>query len=247
MNRDKLAIEAFRRCVHKYECRFDPSMSTKKRNLLFVTLLSFASLMVSPKDGVYNINLGVISGVVEKPYLIFSGLLLVCLYHVYLYWINCRQTILNSINFGKIEEIYMFELASVSAFKEWNELVRQHVNKSINMAIGSFIRSPKSPQENGNWKVRAEIQSEHLKSQENLLKALQDNNLFELGESRGFSQIDYIYKSKIEDYQYINLQKDQFWLTKKKDFMEYVLPLILGYVAIISLIWKIVPLINNAS
>ena len=132
----------------------------------------------------------------------------------------------------------MFELAGIHAFNDWNSLVRQKL-KNVNMAVGNFIASPKDPREGGGWKVRAEIQSEHLNQHAAFRKSLQDHELFSISEVRGFSQIDYTYESQIHDYDYLNLHKDQFWLTKKKEFIEYVFPILIGYIAFISLVYRV--------
>jgi len=51
---DSLAVDALGSSKHKYECIFNPSIKPIKRNLLFISVLSFADLNVDPKDGEYN-------------------------------------------------------------------------------------------------------------------------------------------------------------------------------------------------
>ena len=193
---------------------------------------------VSPDNGQYSVNLGVISGVIDEPILVFLGLLGICGYHLYLFWIKCRQTITNSINFHKVEDVYMFELAALHAFHEWNRLTRQYVTRK-NMAVGSFTTSPKNPKEKGAWKVRAEIQSTRINEESEFLTALTQSDKFEISEFAGISQIDYMYSPKEEDNQYLNIHKDHFWITKKCEFVEHVLPLILGYVSFCLLVYRI--------
>jgi hypothetical protein len=244
MPKSNFARDALFASKRQYDCNFDESITPLKRNLMFVSVLSFAALNVSPKDGDYNVNLGVISGVIDKPELVFSGLLAVCLYHVYFFWVKCRHTIINSLNYPKIEEFYMYELSSIHAFHEYHKLVNQHLNRQVNMAVGSFKRSPKDAREKGYWKVRAEIQLEHIKSQPEFLDALKQHEFFEVTESRGFAQIDFMYKSTEKDHGFLNIHRDHFWLTKKSEFLEHVLPLILGYSAVIFLVFKISTLVG---
>jgi len=247
MTDTKYTQQALRSSKNKYECKFDSSLSPLKRNLLFVSVLAFASLIVSPKNEEYTVNLGVISGVIEEPFFIFGGLFIVCAYHIYLFWIKCRDTILNSVNYNKVVDVYMYELASIHAFNEWHELTTAHTPPGTNMAVGSFSVSPKGQKEVGKWKVRATIESTHLQEQDRLVKALENNNKFDVGESRGFSEIDYTYEPSIEDYQYLRFHRDMFWLAKKKEFIEYVLPLLVGFLASVALLYRISSLVNNGS
>ncbi|MDX2367730.1 MAG: hypothetical protein QNK36_04900 [Colwellia sp.] len=227
----------------KYDCKFDQSITPLKRNLMFVSILSFAALNVSPKNGDYNVNLGVISGVIDKPELVFGGLLTVCLYHVYFFWLKCRYTIINSINYPKIEEFFMYELSSIHAFHEYFQLTELHLNRQVNMAVGAFIKSPKNAREKGCFKVRAEIQLEHIKSYPEFYEALKQEEYFEVAESRGFAQIDFMYKPTGDDHKFLNIYRDHFWLAKKSEFIEHVLPLVLGYSAVIFLVYKIITLL----
>ncbi|WP_028863994.1 hypothetical protein [Psychromonas aquimarina] len=243
MPTSNFARNALLNSKRRYDCTFDQSLTPLKRNLMFVSVLSFAALNVSPKNGEYNVNLGVISGVIDRPELIFCGLLAVCLYHVCFFWIKCRHTIINSINYHKVEEFFMYELSASHAFHEYNKLVRLHLNTNVNMAVGSFNRSPKNPRENDNWKVRSQIQFEHIKSYPELLSALNENKHFEINENRGFAEIDFTYKATNDDYKFLNIHRDHFWLTKKSEFIEHVLPLILGYSAVIFLTYKITTLV----
>lgn len=239
----RLAKDALANNLRNYHLNFDERLIIIRRNLLFVSMLSFAALAVSPKGGSYSVNLGVISGVVEQPAYIFGGLLSVCAYQLYHFWVNCRQSVFNFSNFGKVEEAYMFELASVHAFVEWNNLVKQYITDKTNMAIGTFSKSPKSPREQDRWKVRQEIQLEHLHSKPEFVKALESSSDFQLGESRGFSQIDYMYAPVPDDYVFLNIHRDHFWLAKKKEFIEYGLPVIVGYLALVSSTYKVASLL----
>ena len=87
----------------------------------------------------------------------------------------------------------MYELASGHALVEWNNLVKLYITDGTNMAIGTFSESPSIPREQDHWKVRQEIQAKHLFTQPELVEALKSSNDFQLGEARGFFQIDYLY------------------------------------------------------
>ena len=242
---DSRAKNAIYSAKRKYEVRFDATINTHKRNLLFAAVLSVFAILVTPKNGQYEINLGVISGAIEYPIVIYIGLMLITLYQVYYFWLICRQTIINSVNMNKIEEVFMYELASSKAFDYWNSLCRKVTPKGWNSAIGNFMESPNKPRENNNWKVRATTQVSHLEEQPELLKNIQKDENFSLKEERGFYQLDFIYQSQPEDYIYLQQHRDHFWLTKKKEFVEYVLPLIVGYGAILGLTVKIGYLLNS--
>lgn len=238
-----LAKEALANTLRSYHCNFDERLVVIRRNLLFVSMLSFAAIIVTPKGGSYSVNLGVISGVVEQPSLIFGGLLLVCAYQLYHFWISCRGSILNFANFTKVEMAYMYELASCHAFEEWNSLVKKSTANLTNMSIGAFSKSPKKSRQFGRWKVRQEIQSRHLESAPDLIEALISSDYFEIGEYRGSSQIDFIYTPAPDDYVFLNIHRDHFWLSKKKEFIEYGLPVIVGYLALLSLAYKVASLL----
>jgi len=241
----KFAKEALNSCKNKYECRFDGTFAPIKRNLWFFAIMSLAAINVSTIDGVYKINLGVISGVIKEPEIVFIGLLLICFYHVYLFWLKCRATIINSTNFHKVDAFFMYELAGKHAFAEWHEVLKQSKTK-VNIGLGSFSqRSPLSPRINGNYIVRGDaIPNSFLESQSNFYEALQKSDSFKVSESRGMAYIDYTFSPSIEDEQFLTLHRDHFWITKKSQFIEYVLPLIAGMIAVIFLVNKVVSLIG---
>jgi hypothetical protein len=240
MPKSNFAKDALIAAKRQYDCEFDQSITPLKRNLMFVSILSFAALNVSPKNGDYNVNLGVISGVIDKPELVFGGLLAVCLYHVYFFWIKCRYTIISSINYPKIDEFFMYELSSIYANYEYFQLTELHLSRQVNMAVQDFKISPENSREKGCFKVRTEIQLEHVKSYPEFYEALKQKTYFKVTENRGFAQIDFMYKPNGVDYQFLNIHRDHFWLTKKSEFIEYVFPLVLGYFAVLLLIYKII-------
>lgn len=233
------AKEAVGTAKNKYEVRFDSSIGIHKRNLLFASLLSAFSMLVTPGTDGYKVNLGLISGNVEYPVLIYVGLLMATSYQVYYFWIICRHAVISSLNIGKIENVYMYELASLRAFDYWNSLCKKSTPNGWNSALGSFIQSPRNPRENGDWKVRATTQESHLQEQPDLLKMLDEDENINLSIERGFYQLDFTYKSNPLEYVYLQQHRDHFWITKKKEFIEYVLPLLVGYAAILGLVFKI--------
>ena len=228
---DPLARDALGSSKHKYECRFESAITPIKRNLLFVSVLSVAALFVTPKDGIYSVNLGVVTGVIDNPILIFLGLLLVCFYHLYHLWINCSQTIVTADNFGGAEKVYMNELASLHAYKDWRELVKQHSEEDL--ALGTFVESPLKPREGGGWKVRSTIEGSRLNGA--IRGALKAHKHFQFGIRHEIAEIDYLYEPKSEDYVFLSVHKNQFWLTKKKEFIVYSFPMLLGFLAIVLL------------
>lgn len=235
----KPAMDAIYSAKRKYEVSFDSDMSVHRRNLFFIAILSFASLMVSPKNGEYSINLGVIAGAVENPVYIYSGLLLICFYQLYYFWILCRSGVLNLRNIAKVVDVYMYELASLVAFNKWNEITRTYSQRGINTAVESFKESPKNPRESGGYKVRAETQEGHLDKIEGLLDEIKKDDNFELDKNRGFYQIDFKYFPTPDDYQYLMVHRDQYWLAKRKHIIEFLLPLVVGLASIMALVYKI--------
>ena len=192
---DSRAKEAVRSAKNKYEVRFDASIGVHKRNLLFVSLLSIFSMLVTPSADGYKVNLGVISGNVEYPVLIYVGLLLITSYQVYYFWIVCRHAVISSLNMSKIESVYMYQLASLKALDYWNSLCKKSTSKGWNSALGSFTQSPKNPRENNDWKVRAITQVSHLQEQQGLINILENDGNIDLSIERGFYQIDLYVKS----------------------------------------------------
>jgi hypothetical protein len=239
MHKENLCKDALLSAKHDYDCHFDDSALPLRRNLLFVSILSFASLNVAPKDGDYSINLGVISGVVEKPEYIFIGLLCVCLYHLYMFWVKCRHTIINSINYPKIKSIYMFRLSSLHAFNDWHLLLNEHVPKGVNVGVGCFTQGTNQTSSGGFWKVKTSVHSTRLQPEVNFKKALESNPNFQLKESEGSYEIEYLFKESFDDYKYLNIHRDHFWLTKRSQFIENVLPILLGFTSIILVLNKV--------
>lgn len=240
MENDNFASKALFSCLPKYEVSFDPRVFTIRRNLLFLSILSISSLFISPKDDAYSVNLGIISGHVNYPQVIFWGLLIVTIYQLYYFWVNCSQTVFNFANANRVNKIFFFELASHHAFSCWNALVKEHVSEGNNQGLSlSFAESPKYSRENEHWKVRGQTPEKYLNVHPKLTHAIKQSIYFELDENGGLSQIDYIYQAKSSDYKFLYCHRRQFWLTKKKQWLEYLLPIIFCGVAIMALILKI--------
>ncbi|CCK75881.1 hypothetical protein OLEAN_C17050 [Oleispira antarctica RB-8] len=245
MHKDKYNQEALFSAKRDYDCHFDDSFLPLRRNLLFVSLLSFAAINVTPKDGNYSINLGVIAGKIEDPEYIFIGLLCVCAYHLYMFWIKCRHTVINSINYPKVKATYMFRLSAIHAFADWNKLIAEHVNKGVNIGGGSFTNGTNQSSANGYWKVRTSIYSQKLETEPNFKLAIEANPKFKLKPYEGMCEIEYLYQDSSEDNTYLNIHRDHFWLTKRSQFIENVLPIIVGFSAILLVVYKISTLMVN--
>jgi len=223
---------------HKYTLNINGNIVTPiKRNLLFTAALSISAMFVSPSNGKYEIHLLVVSGKVNHPELIFIGLLIVCAYHLYHLWINIKQPVFDATNYPKMEEVFMFELASEHAASDWHSLKEQNTPKA-NIGV-RFSKSPKEPREMNKWKVRAEIETQRLTPFQEFLKAIKEHPRFSILDMGAFTGIEYMYEATPDDYLYLTMHKDQFWLTKKKEFVEYVMPLVLGLIAILALLYKI--------
>lgn len=137
----------------------------------------------------------------------------------------------------------MFELAALVAWDEWVLITKEYAKNGANIAIQSFIESPKSSRENNCYKVRAITQQKHLDDIPGLLDVLGGKKAFELSQDRGFYQIDFIYCPTLEDYKYLMLHRDQFWLAKKRSIIEFILPIIIGFVAVLLLINNVTSLL----
>lgn len=229
------------------EINYNNSHAILKRNTFFVSIIVLVAIVSKPTVAdEYNINLGVISGKIATIH-VLVGLFLIGIYQVSLYWIKFQQTIINNMNFSRIESRYFFVLAKNHAVNAWHTLTKALVDPKVNMAIqrDNFNPINHKQRDDGYWVVCGSIQTVHMNKQPKLLEALNNDKNFEISQDdRGFTQMNYLYTPTETEYKYLFMYRHFFWINWGKNFLEYGFPFYFGCFALLGLFIKIVSMFD---
>lgn len=237
MHKNDLQRDALFAAKYRYEVSFGSDVPVHRRNLLFAATLAIASLMIAPKNGAYSVNLGVVAGEIYHAWMVYTGLLVVCIYQIWHFWVDCSSAVLNKNNFAGMRDTYFCCLAGLTANEAWNELTHQH-SKIGDPAIG-FNWEQNSSIQFDLYEAKGQITVEQMDRIPNLLKAIQDDERFRFQKSNGFYFITFVFKPTLDDQKYLHIHRDHFWLAKRKQFFDFGIPLIAGFIAVIGLVLKI--------
>ena len=231
--------EALYRAIQKYEVRFPESLSSHRRNLLFFAGVTLFSLVISPRDGVYVVNLGVLSGQLKNPLYVYVSLACLCSYQLVYFFTICSSSVVSSLNLKSVADRFFGELSCIRAFNRWCELTDALSAAGRNTAIQGFGPAHRQAKPVGAYRVSSKTEEAHFSQLQGLRSKLEACQDFELWNERGFVNIDFTYLPTTEDYQYLVIYKDIFWLLQRRSFIEFIFPLLLAYAAILGMMYRI--------
>ena len=88
----KLFDQAHEKSKNLIDFKFDDKVYTIRRNLMIVSSIVIALTFMSPlAQGSYEINIGVIKGVMEKPEYVSYFLAITCIYYLLWFYIHCKK------------------------------------------------------------------------------------------------------------------------------------------------------------
>lgn len=228
------ALERSRKSI---EFNFDEKLYVIRRNLMIASSVVVGSTFISqPKGGMYEVNIGVIKGAVEKPEYISYFLALVCFYYLSWFYIHCRKVTMD--NYSSIRTKFMCHLA---------ELIAEDKYKSLtNTPIGTPPRGPAFKALGGG--------TDGLWNASTLIPPTRGIPEKERLESAGFAaqktdkgtSISYQHKSGYEDIKYFNIHLDHYWRGKASYIFTTILPMAYSIFAILLLGVHIYNQLSNA-
>ncbi|MCG8538148.1 MAG: hypothetical protein MI808_23935 [Pseudomonadales bacterium] len=224
----------------KYDILFDKDLPVLRRNLFFAAMLGLASLIISPIDGSYKFNLGVIAGETKHIWAVYLGLLVTCLYQNYHFWIVVRHNVVSRNNFASMRDSFFGSLTCLVAADVWNSTTEIAGAKGVCLNKGF---STDTVAQNLSIKNITEawgyIDCEKFDSTPALAERIGSDDRFRVRKENSQYQIAFFYEHDTEVYQYLIMHRDMYWLTKRKQIIEILVPLAIGWVAFLALLFKL--------
>ena len=219
------ALEKSRRTL---DFEFDDKLYAIRRNLMVASSVVIGSTFLSPpKNGLYEVNVGVLKGVVEKPEYISYFLALVCIYYLVWFIVHCRKVTVN--NYQNIKHQFMSHVAALRVGELYSSLYN-HIEK--NLPVPPQFRA--SGGGGGKWTVGVEfverVEIEHALG----IQQLKDAG-FNIQKSNGKLKITYQYEAVFEDFRFLNIHLDHYWRGKLSYLFTTVLPMVYSSIAIVLL------------
>ncbi|MFT6908356.1 MAG: hypothetical protein ACJAS1_005053 [Oleiphilaceae bacterium] len=207
---------------------FDDQTYTIRRNLMIFSSISIAATFVSPLDttGKYEVNMGIIKGVINEPILLYLFLAVTCLYHLVWFYIHCQKLVVR--NYMEIKYRFVECLAQINAQEKFG---------AFNKELGStFQGTPDFLSKGGNferWKVSGTLSNHALRNHPEIVENLQLKTEFIVSKTADGISLDYYHNTTSNDLLYLHSHFDQYWRTRKEEWFITVLPITYSFVSII--------------
>jgi len=213
---------------------FDDKLYSIRRSLMIASTIVIAASFISPgKNGVFEVNIGLIKGVLQHPELLYYFLIISCLYYLIWFYIHCRYVAL--LNYRDVKHRFFYHLAAFRA-KETYENVYDKSTKNL-PATPNF--EPKggggsTSEWSSQIKFAKKVKYEYSSGLEALKKAG-----FEINEYKNEIIVHHVYTPTLEDFQYLKIHMDLFWRAKWSQLFTTVLPIIYSVASILFLSYRL--------
>ena len=226
--------KAMLKSISKISINYSQDVSSHRRNLLFASVLGFVVFILTPINGVYEVNLGVLSGEIKQPEYVYFGVAFLLAYQIICFWYLNRKSVSSIFNREKIENVFMFELAAIFAARRWHEITERYRLAKVNTAISNFERSFDHKKHTSSYTVRAVTTTVHVDEMGGLRELLLKDARFNSTDMRGEFRLDFVFTPSFEDYRFLAANRDNFWVLKASDFLEHLFPLLLGFCSLMG-------------
>jgi hypothetical protein len=231
------ARQALNHTVNELTLKMDDEVRVIRRNLLFVSTLAFFALNISLNDkGTFEVNLGIISGELIYPNLIYVGLLLALLYHSYHFYVEISAAAISGLkNMSNIHSQFIQELCKLWAASEWSKLTRQY---DTVLEVSFESRDDAIATQNESAIAYAKMEEQKIQGSE-LANQLIENRKFELETEHGMTTIKYVHHLTPTDIIFLHVNRQRFWVFARKSLIQYHLPLLTAAAASILLLKRL--------
>ena len=214
------------RVLQKFE--FDDQAYTIRRNLMVFSSLAIASTFVYPvtETGKYEVNLGVIKGVINEPILLYLFLAVTCIYYLIWFYIHCQRLVVR--NYNDIKNRFVESLAQVNAQEKFKVFVKEFEPK--------FQGVPDFQSKGGifeAWKVCGNLTAHALRNYPDMVGNLKERSEFLVQQTADGIAVEYTHNTNNNDLVYLNSHLDQYWRTRKEEWFISVLPIAYSCVSIL--------------
>lgn len=201
---------------------FDDQTYSIRRNLMVFSSLAIASTFVSPvvETGKYEVNMGIIKGVINDPILLYLFLAVTCTYYLIWFHIHCQRLVVR--NYNDIKKRFIEALAKLNAQEKFRLFAKDYEPK--------FQGAPSFVSKGGNfeaWKVSGNLNNHAIRNHKEMADNLQENSEFFVNKTADGITVEYTHNSSESDLIYLSDHIDQYWRTRKEEWFIAILPI--GY------------------
>ena len=226
--------------IEKLRFNFDDRTYTIRRNLMISSSLAIASTFLSPleSEGKYEVNLGVIKGVVESPVHLYLFLAVVCIYYLFWFHLHCKKLVVG--HFNSQLSSFISSLARINAEDKFKEFIK---NNNILYEGGTSFESKIIGV--NRYTVRGVLKKSyginHFKS---MVDKLKEDSEFVISDVADGINIEYTHECSINDLAYLNCHVDLCWRRRKVDMFVATLPILYSILALFLILWHISSLVD---
>lgn len=225
-----LLHEALEKSARTFKFSFDEKAYTIRRNLMVSSSIVVGATFVSPPaNGIYEINLGIIKGNLEKPELVWIFLAVICIYYLIWFYIHCRSSAVKS--YCDIKHQFMSYLAALRV---------REIYRTIYEADPASLPKPRNYDpaggggDEGVWRVDARWTLDVPKKYAAGIEKLKLNK-FGFQEYGGELRYWYNYEASDEDLKYLSSYLDLYWRGRFSHLFTTILPIVYATFALLLL------------
>jgi hypothetical protein len=221
--------------AHQRRTKFsfdDKTYSIRRSLMVFSTIVLASTLISPPESGFYEVNILVLKGKVEQPWLLFTFLGLILVYYLVWHIIHCRKQAADT--YLELLNTYLQFCASEKAAKAYNDLIS-------NNKLDDLHRQQFQYDGNDDYRYRCTKRIKYVEGRDDkLLEALSTNNDFSIHHDPGFARIVYHFSLTEDDRILLKQHEDDVLRTWFDRWFISHLPIYYGCVALIALIIKLI-------
>jgi hypothetical protein len=230
----ELASRALQRSSQLQKFEFDDQTYIIRRNLMIFSSLAIASTFVFPLEatGKYEVNMGIIKGVINEPILLYLFLAVTCMYYLIWFYIHCQKLVVR--NYEDIKHRFVESLAQINAQEKFRVFCEELGSK--------FQGTPSFLSKGGDfesWKVTGTLSSHALRNHPEIARDLQSMTEFIVSVTGDGISLDYCHITTSNDLVYLQSHFDQYWRTRKEEWFITVLPITYSFVSIVLISFHI--------
>lgn len=231
---DQLYNKLLRKSTEVKHFEFDEQTYTIRKNLMLFSSLAIALTFISPfpKTGDYEVNLGIIKGVIDNPILVYIFLDFVCGYYLIWFYFHCRRLVVP--NYLTIRNSFEAVIALMHAREKFKELTK---------VIGPAVLGEPKFTYSAFGEVKG-VLGIALNDHPEMMKNIREKSEFIITENNNAFYIHYVHKLDDRDLIYLNSHLDQFFRLRKEEIIVTVLPIAYSTLSIILIAFHIVKLLK---
>jgi hypothetical protein len=220
---------------------FDDKLYSIRRNLMVVSTIVISSTFISPlKAGSYEVNIGLIKGILEEPVYLYYFLAVSCLYYLVWFYIHCRSVVV--LNYDTIKFQFMNNLGAIRAEEKYSLIRYDH--KKNNTPFSISLTPKGGGGGSGKWISEFRMNENVKQHKPEWLESLRASG-FDIQESHGELLVSFTYSPILEDFQYLKYHLDLYWRGRLSYLFTTALPIFYASLSLIILSGHIYGLIKS--